>query len=269
MYEKIKYNLYFKDYPKNNVLGEKEDINKIDYKSLLKIYKDFYNLNNSFIVVTGNFNKNEVLNYIKDYFSKIKRIKKFNAKINKIKEKEDIKISYEEINKQIEEPRVFFGYKISKKIFPKMNNIKLINYLEIMMSSKLGTTSSLYEKYKNNEIIVSISYSVVDLDNYFVIIIEALTNNPNEFINNLKNDILNYKTDEETFERKKKVIINNLIMSFENIEDVENIITTQIFNYNKIYNNIYDIIKNLDYKEMKKVGSSLEFDKFSIIKTIK
>ena len=32
MYEKIKYNLFFKDYPKNSVLGGKDDISKINFK---------------------------------------------------------------------------------------------------------------------------------------------------------------------------------------------------------------------------------------------
>jgi predicted Zn-dependent peptidase len=269
MFEKLKNNLYFNDYPKNSVLGEKEDINNITYEGLIKVYKDFYNLNNMFIVVTGNFNMNEVVEYINNYFNKIKRIPKFKAKINKIKEPEDINISYEEITKDVEEPRVFIGYKLLRNDLPRIDDFKLIRYLNMIMSTKLGPTSELYEKYKNEKLIINLSYSVTNFDNYFVIIIEALTDNSKKYIENIIKDISKYEIDKETFERKKKNLISSLIMTFENIEDVEEIITSHMFNYNKVYNNSYDLINELNFKEVKLVEKSINYDKYSILKTIK
>ena len=59
-------------YVKNTVLGERSDIEKITAKHLNQIYKDFYATNNTFIVVCGDFDENEVLEDIKEYMKKIK-----------------------------------------------------------------------------------------------------------------------------------------------------------------------------------------------------
>ncbi len=75
------------------------------------------------------------------------------------------------------------------------------------MSSKLSATSVLYEKYKNENLIINMSYSSVNFDSYFVIIIEALTNNPKEFIDNLKTDINKYQIDIKTLKERKRILL--------------------------------------------------------------
>lgn len=269
MYEQIKQNLFFKAYPIHNVLGEKSDIKKITSDSLKKVYKDFYNLNNMFIVITGNFNKEEVINFLNEYMGKISKPKKFNIKIKKENEPDKVKVVYEEIKKDMEGSKVFYALKIPQNIMPKINNIKKNYYLSILMESMFSVSSPLYEKYKNEGLIVNLTYSVFMFNNYIILLIDALTNNPSEFLNNLKEDIKKINIDEETFNRKKKVFISNLIMTFENIEDIENLITTQIFKYNKVINNIYNILKVLNYKDIKNIEKNLDFNNLSILRTIK
>lgn len=269
MYEQIRKNLFFKSYPIHNVLGEKSDIEKISSNSLNKIYKDFYNINNMFIVVTGNFNKEEVLRFLNEYMDKLPKPNKFNIKIKREKEPDKVKVLYEEIKKDMEGSKVLYGVKIPKNKLPKMNSIKNNYYLSILANSMFSVSSPLYEKYIEEGLIVNLTYLIMNFDEHIVLLIEALSNKPSEFINNLQKDIKNFKIDENTFNRKKKVFLSNLIMTFEDIEDVENLITSQLFKYNKIINNIYNIITELNFEDIKAIEKSINFDNSSILRTIK
>lgn len=269
MFEKIRQNIFHKSFAKYSVIGEKEDIKKITAKSLNKIYKAFYNINNMFIIVTGNFNKNEVNDYLNEYMSKLKRYPKFNIKIKSVREPENIRIAYEELKKDFEGSLVIYGAKVKQEKLTYINKIKKYYYFLILISSMFSTTSKIYEKYKNESLISNLMYSILDLDKYTLFIINALTNNPTEFIEKLKKDIKILDIDEETFNRKKKVYLSDLVMIFENIEDIENLIAKQIFSNNKIINNIYDLINNLNYKEIKEIEKKLNLSNASIVRTIK
>ncbi len=266
---KMFQNIFKKSFAKNSVLGEKSDIRKITAKGLNKIYKDFYNVHNMFIVVTGNFDKSEVLKFLNDYMSNLRRYPKYDIKIKNEREPEEVNISYEEIQKDFEGSIVLYGAKVKQKTFKNINKIKRNYYLIILLSSMFSTTSQIYEKYKNENLINSLIYSVINIDKYTLFLIDALTNNPSEFIDNLQKDIKLIDIDEDTFNRKKKVYLSELIMIFENIEDVENLIAKQIFGENKIINNIYDLINELSYREIKEVEKKLKFDIYSVIRTIK
>lgn len=269
MYEKIKKNLFVKAAPKYSVLGEKEDIKKITAKKLMKVYKDFYNIHNMFIVVVGNFDKEEVVNFLNDYMSKIAKYPKYDVKVINEREPDEVKVSYEEIKKDIEGSRVFYAVKIPKKKLPKIKTIKRNYYLSILMQSMFSVSAPLYERYKNERLIVNLTHSILYFGSHIVLLIEALTNKPQEYINNLKKDINNFNIDEETFSRKKKVYINTVVMTFENIEDIENLITSQLFKQKNIVNNIHDVLNDLNYKEIKSVEECLDMKNHSIIRTVK
>ena len=59
--KKLFDNLFHDSYVKNTVLGERKDVEKITAKHLNQIYKDFYATNNTFIIVCGDFNENEII----------------------------------------------------------------------------------------------------------------------------------------------------------------------------------------------------------------
>ena len=228
------------------------------------IYKDFYTPNNMFVIVVGNFNKDEVINFIRNY---MKRFKLNNNKItiNKIKEPDKVKIAYEIVNKRISEDKVYYSIKINKNTFENINKIDLNYYLQILLSSNFSTTSFLYEKYKNQNIITSMKSDFKIFDNHIIITVKAVTPNSNEFVKNIKNDIKNISILPETFERKKKKILSSLILSFENIEDVEYLITNNILLNKKLYNKDYRTIKNLKFDIMTSIIKKINFDNQSIL----
>ena len=252
MYSKLFDNLFTKSYSKHTVVGEREDIAKITAKSLNEIYNDYYVPNNTFIIVTGNFDTEEVMNTIKDYMKNIK-----------------VCIPYEEIKKDMENTRVKYAIKMKKNIFGIKDDNILKDYLGLILSNNFSATSELFERYKDNDIVIGMSYGVSIIDDYLIININALTNDGNKFIENIKEDIKKLKLNEEEFERKKKKYLKSYILDFDNIEDVEYLLSLSLMMDNKIdYNEYYKLIA-LNYKEASRIMKLINFDYTSIIRTIK
>ena len=269
MYSKLFDNLFTKSYCKHTVVGEREDIAKITAKSLNEIYNDYYVPNNTFIIVTGNFDIDEVMNTIKDYMKNIKVKPKELPKRIKEREKEIVNVPYEEIKKDMENTRVKYAIKMKKNIFGIKDDNILKDYLGLILSNNFSATSELFERYKDNDIVIGMSYGVNVIDDYLIINVNALTNDGNKFIDNIKEDIKKLKLNEEEFERKKKRYLKSYILDFDNIEDVEYLLSLSLMMDNKIDYNEYDKLINLNYKEASRIMKLINFDNVSIIRTIK
>ena len=269
MYTKLFDNLFNKAYCKHTVVGEREDIAKITAKSLNNVYNDYYVPNNTFIVVTGNFDTEEVMTTIKEYMKKLNQKPKELPKRIKEKEVETVSIPYEEIKKDMENTRVKYAIKMKKNIFGIKDDNILKDYLGIILSNNFSATSELFERYKDNEIVIGMNYGVNVIDDYLIININALTNDGNKFIENIEKDIKKLKLNEEEFERKKKKYLKGYILDFDNIEDVEYLISLSLMMDGKIDYNEYDKLVNLNYKEANRIMKLINYDNVSIIRTIK
>ena len=269
MYNQLFKNLFNSSYVKNTVVGEREDIESITAKKLNEVYNDFYVPNNTFIIVTGDFEPNEVMNEIKNYMNKLNlKPKKVPHRI-KEKEIENVNVSYEEIKKDMEDVRVKYAVKVKRNVFNIKSDTFLRYYLNIILSNNFSATGELFEKYKNENIIITLSTSVNVIDDYVIISISALCNDGDLFIDKISKDIKKLTLSESGFERKKKLFLKSYIMDFDNIEDVEYNICESLLNENKVKYNEYSDIINMDYKTAKDILNSLYFDNTSIIRTIK
>lgn len=269
MYTKLFDNLFNKSYCKHTVVGEREDIAKITAKSLNNVYNDYYVPNNTFIVVTGNFDTEEVMTTIKEYMKKLNQKPKELPKRIKEKEVETVSIPYEEIKKDMENTRVKYAIKMKKNIFGIKDDNILKDYLGIILSNNFSATSELFERYKDNEIVIGMNYGINVIDDYLIININALTNDGNKFIENIEKDIKKLKLNKEEFERKKKKYLKSYILDFDNIEDVEYLISLSLMMDGKIDYNEYDKLVNLNYKEANRIMKLINYDNVSVIRTIK
>ena len=262
-------NLFHTSYIKNTVIGERSDIEKITAKGLNRIYKDYYVPNNTFIIVTGDFDQDDIMNEIKNYISKLKLKKKELPKLIKSKEKDTVSIAYEEVDKKTEEPRVGYAVKIPKKVFGYKDDTLLRYYISMILSSNFSATSPLFEKYKNENIIIDMNAGVNVVDDYVILTVKALCNDSNIFLDNISKDIKKLTLEEDMFERKKKLFLKSYILDFDNIEDVEYNICTSLLYDGKVNYNEYSYINNMSFKEAKRILGLFNFDNISIIKTIK
>ena len=269
MHDRIFNNMYNKSSSKYNIIGEKSDIEKIDYKYLDMLYHDFYVPSNTFIVVCGNFNNDSVMNTIKEYYSKIKLVDSKVPKRIEEKEEEKVYCEYEEISKDNYEPRCNIGYKMKKSVFGKISDQELIIYLNIILKINFTYISKLYEEYKKDNIIHSMGAYANVSDEYVSIVVEGMCDDNDLFIDKIDKDIRKLDVSKEKFEIFKKRLIKNYIVTFDNIEDVEYKITDELTRFGKIDFNDYSIIKDLSYEKCKSVLSKIVYDNKSILKTVK
>ena len=269
MYSELFNNMFHSSYVNNTVVGERSDIEKITAKRLNEIYSDYYVPNNTFIIVTGNFNPVEVSNVIHEYMDKLNLSQKKLPKLIKEKEIDNVRISYQEIKKDLIDARVKYGIKINKRIFNIKNDTLLRYYLSIILSNNFSASSKLFEKYKSENIVTNMSTSINIIDDYVVLIISASCDDANVFIDNISKDIRKLEIKKDDFERKKKLFLKSYITDFDNIEDVEYNICESILMENKIDYNEYSTINNMSYNVASNILKSLVFDNVSVIRTIK
>jgi predicted Zn-dependent peptidase len=269
MYDHLYNNIFNNSYVKNTVVGTREDIDKITAKSLNKVYSDYYVPNNTFIIVTGDFDVDEVINVIKNYMNKLNLKKKTIPERIIEKEIDKVNVELEELNIPTEDYRIKYALKIPRKNFKIKNDTFLRYYLGIILSSNFSTTSPLFEKYKRDGLIINMNFATNVVDDYVVIIIGAVCREDEPFITRLKSDLENLEISKVDFERKKKLFLKSYITDFDNIEDIEYNICESILIDGKINYNEYSEIMNMNYEEACDILKSFSYDIFSIIKTIK
>ncbi len=263
--KQVTNNIFKKSYLKDSLVGNLDEINRISVGELKRVYNDFYTPKNTFICVTGNFDINEIIFFIRDYMKNIKGVNK-RIKTYKLKDQKDVVNKYMEIEESITIPRVIYSLKIDKKSINIKDRILKRYYLNFIFSSLFSNTSDIYENYKSNKLMYSMSYDITDAGDYYLMNLKMTTDNPDKLINKIKKDMNSPKINSNTFYRKKKMFLNNLILGFENIEDVEDMITNHIIRVNKIINNSYGMLKLMNYKEMNNVLNSIDFSNYSILK---
>lgn len=254
-------NCFNSSFIKYLVIGTEDGIKKVSYKELNRLYKDFYTLDNMFIVVTGNFILEDVLNYINNYMKDIKTTK-CNCKVIKPVENYKVNVSYEELTGSTDEAKIVIGYKV-KNSNPKK---KIVNRLlmDMILSENFDKTGSSYLRLMN-EGLNRFSYFVEEVDDYFLIAFTGSTNEYEKFTNIIDEEIKNLDFTKEALERKTKGYISNLILSFEYIENVEDNITSGLFDYNKVLNNMESIIKKVTLNDVKEVIKCIDTTNKSVL----
>ena len=258
---KLNENTFNKSFIKFPVLGTTNGIETVTDKELTRLYNDFYTLDNMFIVVTGNFNKDSVLDYIKEYTSKLKKTKCI-SKVIKEKEKDNVVTTNEEIIMNLSEPKVIIGYKT--KIPKNTNIIKYRMILGMLLGEMFGSTGEAFLEL-NNKGISRYSYEFERVNNYIILYFKASTNNFREFTNVIEKYLHKLSLNKDSLDRKKKRKLSSMILLFEDFMGVEDMITTEIFTYNKLINKREEILKNITLDDIKEVTNTIDLNNKSTL----
>ncbi len=242
---KVLSNTFMKSFVKYPVIGTEEGIKNASAKELNRLYKDFYTPENMFIVVCGDFDKEEMINFIKDYTKDIKPSK---DKISIIKEKEDDEVSTNEevINLNLNEEKTAICYKV--KIPKNVDKIRYKLALNLAVGDTFSKSGKAFEELRQNGISRFSSFSD-EVNGYIAIVFKASTSKIEVFRKIVDKYLGKLKLDKDILERKKRRFIKSFILSFENIMDVEDNITSDMFDYKKIINNSDVIVNSLTVKE--------------------
>ena len=265
LYEKIRENVFHNNPYKHSVIGTTEDINKVTEKMLYKCYNTFYNPENMFLVVTGSFNEEEILNAISENQSKkeFKQLEKLEVK--KFKEPNEVLKKKEIINRPTEIPKVSYNIKISLDnldIDKKKYNI----YLFIIFNILFDDTSYFDEEAKNENLITnSLSIELLNTDTHMLVSLINETTNYEALLEKIKNTLDNISIKESDLERKKRVLISNELFSFENIEIINDMIVDNIIYENKIEEDMIGLIKSMNIDELNNIIKNIDLTNNSIV----
>lgn len=265
LYEKIRQNTIFENSFKESIIGTESEVKSITKELLEKCYDKFYNPSNMFLVVTGNFDMDNVLKTIKENQDK-KEFKEYKEiKLKEFKEPDKIVKKYEVVKCNTNIPKIAYSIKIPLNKF-KMDRRKLSIYMFIIFNLLFGDTSVFDEECKKDGIITNtLAYNNLNIDTHFIISLVNSSDKYKELIERIDNEFKNIKFKKDELDRKKKVLISNEIFSYENIEMVNDMIIDNIIFDNQIETDMVGIIESLNIDELNEVVEKIDFSNKSIV----
>ena len=266
IYDGIIYNTFINHPIKYSIAGNVEDVYKITKEDLYNCYNTFYHPSNMFLVITGNIDPKETINIIKlnqenKKFDEIEEIQ-----IKEYDEPNHVEKEFEEIKMDIELPKLGIGYKINcTNIHKNIYDIK--TYLSILLDLKLGSTSTLSEKLKNQNLIThDIDITLINSDKHILAMLIAETEKPDQVLELIDSELKDLHISEEELERKKKVRKSNCIYRSDSIYSINNKIMGDIITRDKIILDDYKEIDNLNIRMMEKIIRNINLNNKTIYK---
>lgn len=264
LYDGVVYNAFVNHPIKYSIAGTVDSINKITKEDLYTCYNTFYNPSNMFLVVTGNVDYKEVIDLVKLNQSK-KNFKKINnIKIKEINEPDNVDIVTKHDYFDVQIPKVSIGYKIKNSdLNLNINDFKM--YLNILFNIKFGSTSLFSEKLKEENLITGdMDISIVNTDKHVLVSLINESDNPDEVIKKIENEIKNLDISDEDFNRKIKIRKSASIFKSDSIYSLNNKIMSNIINYNEVIYDEYKKIEEFTYDILKNIINKIDLSNKTI-----
>lgn len=215
--------LYKNNPVKINIAGTTETIAKINAELLYKCYETFYNLNNMFIVVSGNVDTDHILEMtdrmLKDVEPKTIEEKPY-------EEPTEIVSPFIEQQMAVSIPQFALGFKQNCAGYKSAKErIETEMILEILT----GPQSNFYNRLINEGLInKEFSASYFEGRNFACILFSGETRDPETVAENIKNEIRKAAADgidSEAFELAKRQFYGSYLMNFNNVENIGDLLT--------------------------------------------
>ena len=261
-------NVFVNDERKYLVGGTVKDVKSIKLEDVITCYNAYYNPKNMFLIITGNFNPNEALAITSEQMNKLNINNDFNVKDIYPKEPEKVNKKEEIIKINVDKPKVSIGIKIPKNNF---KNLKLDNYLlKIYISSILdinfGNTSLLLEELQKGSIVDDLDYTVIESNDYFIVLILSSTYYPEYFKDKIIEKFNSLNIEDSDLKRVAKVNISNYILLFDSVVAVNNYIMDEVMDNNEVNTGFMNIMRNLNIDTCKKILTKLNNYDYTICK---
>lgn len=261
-------NVFVNDERKYLVGGTVKDVKGIKLEDVITCYNAYYNPKNMFLIITGNFNPNEALAITSEQMNKLNINNDFNVKDIYPKEPEKVNKKEEIIKMNVDKPKVSIGIKVPKNNF---KNLKLDNYLlKIYISSILdinfGNTSLLLEELQKGSIVDDLDYTVIESNDYFIVLILSSTYYPEYFKDKIIEKFNSLNIEDSDLKRVAKVNISNYILLFDSVVAVNNYIMDEVMDNNEVNTGFMNIMRNLNIDTCKKILTKLNNYDYTICK---
>lgn len=233
--------LYKNNPIKIDIAGTVESISQITKETLYTCYNTFYTPSNMLMVISGNFNPEELLKEIKKRIIKKENI----SEAKRIYPEEPVTINKKQkiVKMDVNNPIFVIGIK-DKILENKEELIKKHIAIEILLYMLIGKSSELYQRlYKEGVLIEEPDLDYEFSKQYAHITISGQSNDPEKVNEEFKKEVEKLKASgikNETFERIKKKTYGGYVTEFD---DVSNISRMFMGDYFKGINS-FDYIEN-------------------------
>lgn len=244
-----------------NSLGSKESTEAITFEEAQICYNAYYHDENKFLIIGGNFDEDEMMEYLESIYSEIK-VHKNELRAFDYEDDFEVRKEYEELVKPVDKDVTMITFKI-KNNFQESNFVSSL-YLDLFKDLKFSSDSEFIEKLNKDKIIVGGVSGVAD---YFLDTIswffQAETLDSEEFVKRLEKELKNDEFSEERFNLlKKSYKVNSLSKLDYKYFYLRRKATTIEYFSKKLFN--IDEIDELDFKDFKNFISNLDLS----VKTI-
>ncbi len=265
-------NLYYTHYQdlfhkykyRHQITGLVEDIKNITLEDIELVYQTFYHPSNMFLVVCGNVNQHEVFKLVQDNLNKKDILPSPIVKLKKYKEPARVHTKYEEIVGNVENPKVKISLKIPLNNFKNWDEITLRLITSLIVISNFGPTSDLKEYLMEEELISYMSASRSFIEDYILITITLETKYVSEVIDKIKESFQNLTMTESNLERKIKSTIATLVLYYDDINDVNETILTDVLYFHKVIDNVKEILNAIKLEDVQKVIQAIDTENLAI-----
>ena len=257
-------NIFHKYNYRYEVAGTVDDVKEITVDDIKKTYENFYHPENMFLVVTGNFNPYEVIEIVNKNLDS-KEFKKY-SKIEIVDQKEPASVYETEkvLYENVEIPKIKMGVKLKKSIFKNIDDISLYIATSILMKTNFGSTSDFQEFLIKNRLVEYISPGRDIYGDYLILFLIFESRCPEEAIKIITKQFKNMEVDESCIKRRCKSNIAGLVLDFDNVNAVNNIIQSNVIRYDSIVDNIKKLYENMNIDILKDVLGKIKIDKSNL-----
>jgi len=237
-----------------NVLGTKKSTEAISLEDAKICYDAYYNDENKFLVIGGNIDIDEYMDYINEIIDKLPSHKNY---LKKMDYDDDFKVrcEYAEVKRDIDTDFVIVSYKI-KNTFKEpilLQDLYLFLHYRLKFSSETEFTSKLI----NDKIIIGgIGMSTDFVFDDIIITFSADVLNKDEFIRQLEANFNTENLDEHLFDLTTRNQIANELSKLDYLYRAILRFPVEIDFSEKLYN--IDTIKNCSFENMKKFIDKLD-----------
>lgn len=260
----LRQNIYHNHPRRIDIGGSVEEIYKITKEDLYTCYNSFYSPNNMFILVVGGFDKDKAYEIIKESLEDIDNRGK--AKTSKINEPKEVKVEYQEVSSNISVPKIAVGLKICDKTLGKFDTFDLDLYIQMINTVLFGSSSIFKERVRNKKLINNFYTEVELIDGFHTIYIMSSSEEPDELIKEIKDELSNVKINKNDFERMKKVWIANEVKMIDDVDSAVSNLYDDIIRYEGVIADKIDRIRGLDFKVMNEIVEKINFNNIAVVK---
>lgn len=259
---KLRENIYHVHPRRVDIGGSIPEIMKITKEDLYTCYNSFYSPNNMFVLIVGNFDKTRAMEIVREVVDPIDN--RGEAKSDKVIESSKVRLGFEEISYPIKVPKLGVGIKLDSSDLG-LGEIEKDIYLTMITTLLFGSSSLFRERTRNKKLLNNFYTEWENLGNLNTFYMMASSDNPKELLSEIEFEIKNYKLDEETFKRIKKVWIANEVKMIDDIDSTVHNIFDDYLKYGCVISNKIDIIRGLEFDKLKEIFKSLDFSNKAVV----